>query len=125
MLLLWLLVPTIQNTLGNVYRCGDLEFLDNVECLCGNHTILESDSRGCCGGGECHYEPDVRGVCSEGTVCSTNLNWPCGDIRISWESKCQCGSETLGYSTSIYPGVADKYYDAKNAHSLWSKLGGM
>ena len=111
MLVLWLQVITIQYSQGD-YQCGYLEIPDNVECLCGNHTITYSDEKACCGVGKCHYEPGVGGVCSEGSVCISSFTWPCGDIRIGLYRKCQCGSETLSYDK--YSVVADKYYDDDN-----------
>ena len=115
MLVLWLLVTTIQYAQGVYeYDCGDVRIPNNVECLCGNHTLTykSETTTACCGGGECHYEPGVGGVCNEGTVCSGYYAWPCGKIRIGWTRKCQCGSETLG--NSKHRGVADKYYHEEN-----------
>ena len=96
-----LLLITIAVTPSWQFKfCGDVRILSGKDCLCGNTTITVRDhyryGKKCCGTVQCSVDDAGRGVCGDGSVCSSrHRTWLCGDAVVSSEMKCQCGDDTL------------------------------
>ena len=90
--------------------CGQTLIEDHAVCLCGNQTLTKSDDDNginCCGPATCTVSEDGSANCPEGEKCKARTTFPCGDINISSEKKCHCGTEQ--FSTDDYYS-SDKHF---------------
>ena len=98
---IFLVVITLLRLLQCWKKCGELEIENNKQCFCGNKVLTFDNEKIkrkklCCGPDTCFINETGDGICPDGITCITGgvKLWNCGDVRISQEKTCQCGSSS-------------------------------
>ena len=87
------------------WRCGGVSIDLDKQCRCGSEVLTYRypyiNRRQCCGPDTCTIDDNGDAFCPAGIIFNirngrSNL-WNCGDVILTQDKSCQCGSSSLDY----------------------------